>query len=169
MRNSPVADLLGNEATSVECMHCGIPMTSHMGSSGHVRYFRCGSCHRWVSTTYRDVFRVDSKLRAVGPPSDVARVDFARVKDRLERWLASLEDQDPYRTLGVSPLDSPEKVRARYHALALERHPDRGGSIEKMREINDAYERITTHRERRRMEALAPVGVGGAELPANSR
>jgi hypothetical protein len=167
MRNSPVADLLGDEATTVECTHCGVEMTSHLGSSGQVRYFRCGSCHRWVSTMYRDVLGADAKVRAVRPQPIGAKEDFARVKDRLERWLASLEQQDPYRALGVSPADSTDTIRVRYHQLALEKHPDRGGSPDAMREINDAYERIVHHRDRRRTEAL-PVR-SEVSLPASSR
>jgi curved DNA-binding protein CbpA len=74
--------------------------------------------------------------------------------------------------LGVSPLDSPEAVRTRYRELALERHPDRGGSEEKMRELNDAYERILRHRQRKKEEALAQrklVEDSEVSLPARSR
>ncbi len=71
--------------------------------------------------------------------------------------------------LGVSPSDSPEVVRARFRELALERHPDRGGSEAKMRELNLAYEKILRHRQRKRIEALeagsAPVR-GAVVLPA---
>ena len=35
----------------------------HRGSSQRVKYYRCGSCHRWVSSTYTDVFRADTKVR----------------------------------------------------------------------------------------------------------
>jgi hypothetical protein len=169
MRNSPVADLLGDEGTAVDCMHCGIPMTSHMGSSGQVRYFRCASCHRWVSSTYCDILSADSKLRARRPQPAAERPNFAQVKDRLERWLASLEQQDPYRSLGVSPLDSTDAIRARYHQLALERHPDRGGSPDAMKDLNEAYDRIVGHRETRRAQALPAAARARSPLPASSR
>jgi hypothetical protein len=169
MRNSPVADLLEDEGTTVECTHCGVQMTSHMGSSGQVRYFRCASCHRWVSTMYRDVLGADAKVRALRPHPMGAREDFAQVKDRLERWLAALEEKDPYRALGVSPVDSTDAIRVRYHQLALEKHPDRGGSPDEMREINDAYERIVHHRDRRRTEALPASARSEVSLPASSR
>jgi len=74
--------------------------------------------------------------------------------------------------LGVSPLDSPDTVRTRYRELALERHPDRGGSAEKMRELNDAYERILRHRQRKREETLAQRKLSEesvVSLPARSR
>lgn len=158
------------ENVEVECTHCGVRMTPNAGQ--RVRYFRCGSCHRWVSSTYTDVLRADSKMRT-HPVKDTAEADarFLEVKDRLDRWLTSLEDQDPYRVLGVSPLDSPDVVRARYRELALERHPDRGGSPEKMRELNAAYERILKHRQRKRHEALsAGTSVDATSvLPARSR
>lgn len=121
---------------------------------------------------YSDVFRADAKVRT-HPVKDTGAQDeqFIEVKDRLDRWLSALEEQDPYRLLGVSPLDSADTVRARYHALAMEQHPDRGGSAEKMRELNAAYERILRHRQRKRQEALsagAPV-ASASVLPARSR
>lgn len=161
------------ENVEVECTHCGVRMTLHEGSGRRVKYFRCGSCHRWVSSTYTDIFRTDAKLRT-HPAKDTSAEDarFVQVKERLERWLAAVEEQDPYHVLGVSPLDSPEAVRTRYRELAMERHPDRGGSVEKMRELNDAYERILRHRQRKKEEALAQrklVGDSEVSLPARSR
>jgi hypothetical protein len=159
------------ENVEVECTHCGVRMTSHAGP--RVKYFRCGSCHRWVSSTYTDVFRADAKMRT-HPVKEKTEGDerFIAVKDRLEQWLAALDEQDPYRVLGVSPLDSPEVVRARFKELALERHPDRGGSEAQMRELNVAYEKILRHRQRKRIEALesgAAPTRGATVLPARGR
>jgi DnaJ-like protein len=156
------------ENVEVECTHCGVRMTGHSGP--RVKYFRCGSCHRWVSSVYTDVFRSDAKMRT-HPVKEKTEGDaqFLAVKDRLEAWLAAIDDQDPYRVLGVSPSDSPEAVRARFRELALERHPDRGGSEAKMRELNLAYEKILRHRQRKRIEALeAGSGQvrGASALPA---
>jgi hypothetical protein len=153
------------EGVEVECTHCGIRMTTHLGSSAQVRYFRCASCHRWVSSMYTDVLRADAKVRTHAIVDEPVRApQFDAVKSRLDRWLSALEDQDPYRALGVSPLDSPEKIRDRYRELALSAHPDRGGTVERMRDLNLAYERITGHRERRRTEALE-AGIA-APVPA---
>ena len=139
------------EGVEVECTHCGIKMTPHMGSGRRIRYFRCGSCHRWVSSSYAEIFRADAKMRTRVPQPEVTDdQDFAAVKQRLERWLNALEDQDPYRVLGVSPLASPQEVRERYRELAFRTHPDRGGSSDRMREVNLAYERILNHQERGR-------------------
>jgi hypothetical protein len=157
----------------VECTHCGVRMTMHEGSGRRVKYFRCGSCHRWVSSTYTDIFRSDAKLRTHAVKDTSAEdATFIQVKGRLDRWLAALEEQDPYHVLGVSPLDSPEAVRTRYRELAMERHPDRGGSAEKMGELNDAYERILRHRQRKSDEAMAQrklVEDSGVSFPARSR
>ena len=171
--NSAAVNWQTLENVEVECTHCGVRMTLHEGTGRRVKYFRCGSCHRWVSSTYTEIFRSDAKLRT-HPVKDTTALDahFGEVKDRLERWLSALEEQDPYRLLGVSPLDSADVVRTRYRELAMERHPDRGGSAEKMRELNDAYERILRHRQRKREEALAQrklVEDSSAALPARSR
>lgn len=154
------------EGVEVECTHCGVRMTSQHGQK--IRYFRCAGCHRWISSSYTEVLRGDAQMRT-WPQRDevVLSAEFNAAKGRLERWLAAVEDQDPYRALGVSPLDSPDVVRARYRELALERHPDRGGSARQMSELNDAYERILRHRARRAAEALTPRAAPAApELPA---
>ncbi len=141
------------ENVEVECTHCGVRMSGHSGPS--IKYFRCGSCQRWVSSTYTEVFRSDAKMRThpVREKTDGDR-RFLAAKDKLEAWLAALDEQDPYQLLGVSPSDSPETVRSRFHELALERHPDRGGSEAKMRELNVAYEKILRHRQRPRGAAV---------------
>src|SRR6218665_1060810 len=143
------------ENVEVECTHCGVRMAGHSGP--RIKYFRCGSCHRWGSSTYTEGFRADAKMRT------------HPVKEKTEageRFLAAQEEQDPHRVGGVSPRDSVEVVRARFRELALERHPDRGGSEAQMRELNLAYEKILRHRER--AEARQPVRapVRASVLPA---
>ncbi|MDQ3262976.1 MAG: J domain-containing protein [Myxococcota bacterium] len=118
-----------------------------------MQYFRCPRCRRWISSTYADVLRSDSKFQArpVGSQQKPA-ADFEAVKSRLERWLSSLDDQDPYRLLGVSPVDSDVQIKTRYRELAMQSHPDRGGDADRMRTLNLAYERILSHRARRASE-----------------
>lgn len=147
---------------ALECTHCQVPMSRHDGSGGVVRYFRCPRCLRWVSSTYAEVLQSDSKFRR--RPEDDARraAQFREVKARLERWLEALDDQDPYRCLGLSPSAPVEEVRARFHQLALEHHPDRGGSAAQMRKINEAYERVLASREaakRREEQVVAAVAL----------
>jgi len=143
------------EDVDVECTHCGVRMTTHLGSGARVRYFHCSGCHRWVSSTYSEVLRADAKVRSRPKGDGGFFSSFDQVKERLEQWLSGLEGKDPYRTLGVRPSDSPERIRERYRELAVANHPDRGGSLERMREINEAYERVSRHRERREAELLA--------------
>jgi hypothetical protein len=135
-------------------------MTCHLGSGAQVRYFHCASCHRWVSSTYSEVLRADAKVRA-RRRGEADGGAFSNVKERLERWLHAIDGQDPYRTLGVSKNDTPERIRERYRELALANHPDRGGSVEKMRQLNEAYERIALHREGR-MRGVVPVQLPSA-------
>ncbi len=134
----------------VECTHCGVAMSEHSGSGSRIRYFCCPCCRRWFSSTYAEIFRADAKIRIVGDkPIALDDTDFAAVKKRLEQWLTELESQDPYRVLGISPRDSVEKVKTRYRQLALEQHPDRGGSAERMKELNLAYGRIANRENHR--------------------
>ena len=158
------ADLLGD--VEVECTRCGIRMTAHLGSGQRVRYFQCSGCHRWVSSVYAEVFRANAQIRtrpAAAPVEPDASFD--RVKERLERWLSAIEDQDPYRVLGVSPLASPGEVKERYRELAFRTHPDRGGNAERMRELNLAYERVLDHQTGRRLRALESGSRGDERTP----
>tara|TARA_B110001454_G_scaffold213311_1_gene231271 strand:+ start:2427 stop:3251 length:825 start_codon:yes stop_codon:yes gene_type:complete len=53
-------------------------------------------------------------------------------------------NQDPYTILGVSPDADEKAVKKAYKKLAMKHHPDReGGSETKMKEISEAYSRIT--------------------------
>jgi hypothetical protein len=141
---------------ALECTHCHARMSEHAGSGGTIRYFRCGSCHRWVSTAYAEVLRGDTKFKAcpADPPEDLG---FTEVKARLEEWLTQLDRQDPYRILGVSRRDSAEDIKRRYRELALQQHPDLGGSPERMSALNAAYEQLSRHHR--------PVSVRPARLP----
>ena len=161
------ADLMDD--VEVECTRCGIRMTAHLGNGQCVRYFQCAGCHRWVSSVYAEVFRANAQIRtrrASGPvPPDAS---FDQVKARLERWLTAIEDQDPYRVLGVSPLASSGEIKDRYRELAFRTHPDRGGNPERMRELNLAYERILDHQARRRDAALTAPQRAPADLGATT-
>lgn len=170
--NRPVARGEDWSDLTVECTQCGVSMTAQMQSGSKVRYFRCGKCHRWVSSTYAEVLRADAKFKATRPTE--TRDDggqFAQIKDRLERWLAALDEQDPYRVLGVSPHDPTERVRSKYRELALNTHPDRpGGSAERMRQLNLAYERVLDHRSRTEAGSVfRRPALATAASPARSR
>jgi hypothetical protein len=143
MNDSPAR--AAQQDLDVECTHCGIPMTSQLGSSQQVRYFHCSSCHRWTTDSYTEVFRADTKMRARLPGSPVGSA-FHEVKSRIASWLGGLDASDPYRLLGVKPSDTIDAIRERYKILARENHPDRGGSQERMQHINAAYEQILKDR-----------------------
>jgi len=49
------------------------------------------------------------------------------------------EFTDYYKVLGIPPSATNEKVKEAYRKLALAYHPDVGGSVKKMSEINEAY------------------------------
>lgn len=144
------------ENVEVECTHCNAKMAMHTGGGGEVRYFRCTSCRRTVSSMYaHDALRADVKMRTRPLRQPVEGLVPESTREKLERFLGALDAQDPYRTLGVSPSLSPEAIRARYRELAMAAHPDRGGSLDRMRELNLAYERIQAHQARRHAAAVA--------------
>jgi hypothetical protein len=47
--------------------------------------------------------------------------------------------QDYYRILGANEDDSPREIERLYKRLAHQRHPDRGGSEDEMKALNEAY------------------------------
>lgn len=137
------AESVKGTAVSVECTFCGVEMSGYSGVASGVRYFRCHSCRRCFSSMYAEIFSADAEVRVVsGSREEVAAEDFAAVKQRLEQWLSQIDSQDPYRVLGLSRKDSFENIKSRYRELAFERHPDRGGSAEQMKELNLAYGRL---------------------------
>ena len=148
------------ETNDVECTFCGVHMTSHIGSGGQVRYFHCPGCQRWTTSMYAEVFRADSKMRTRAPGSGGSK-GFGEVKTRLQLWLKSLEVKSPWDVLGCKPSDSELVIRERYLTLARQHHPDRGGQVEQMALVNEAYEEILASRERRR------IGLPGA-LPTGT-
>lgn len=150
------------EDVDVECTQCGVRMSSHVGSGRQVRYFHCPSCSRWTTSVYTEVLRGDTKMRSRPAGAPLPAQPSGSIKQRLESWLQSLAGSDPYRTLGVTPSISEAGLRERYLCLARTHHPDKGGDVEQMRRINDAYERVLGFREQNR----APLRPG---LPLASR
>src|SRR5690606_16110636 len=128
------------ENVAVECTHCNARMEMHVGGGGGIRYFRCSSCSRWVTSMYAaDALKADVKMRTRPLRQAGEQLVNAATRSKLERFLGALEASDPYRTLGMSPHASPDQLRARYRELAMAAHPDRGGSAEQMRELNLAW------------------------------
>ena len=62
--------------------------------------------------------------------------------------------KDPYKILGVSPNSSDDEIKAKYRDLAKKYHPDNYANnplsdlaVQKMQEINDAYDYIIKNRK----------------------
>jgi hypothetical protein len=71
--------------------------------------------------------------------------------------VAAPAEPDPFATLGLPPDADATAVRAARRRLALKLHPDRGGDIEQMQEINVAFE-----------EAMARLEEAGDAAPASA-
>jgi hypothetical protein len=132
------------DSESLFCELCETEMSNQTPPGRAVRYFHCARCGRWVASNYGEELvrahtaRVASRARAAAGDGD----ELDRVKERLRTWLQALDERDPYHVLGVSPSASEDRVRARFHELALQHHPDHGGDAEQMRKVNEAFDRI---------------------------
>jgi hypothetical protein len=78
---------------------------------------------------------------------------------------------DPYAVLQIDPSATMDEVRAARRRLAFDRHPDRGGSVEAMRELNVAFDAIVAHLTGRRplLTARREPEPPPAPAPASSR
>lgn len=50
-----------------------------------------------------------------------------------------MEEFNPYQILGVTPDMNLKSVKAAYHRLALQHHPDRGGDSETYKKLKEAF------------------------------
>jgi molecular chaperone DnaJ len=70
--------------------------------------------------------------------------------------------RDYYEVLGVSKEASADEVKKAFRRAAVEHHPDRGGSEEKFKEINEAYEVLKDESKRKRYDQFGHAGVGSS-------
>ncbi len=134
--------------TRLTCQLCDAPMTLQAREGSPVRYHHCAHCGRWVASNYRDeLLRTGTTRVAREAPKPDAAADFDRIKARMAAWMKQLDESDPYHVLGISPRASDDAVRARFHQLALENHPDRGGDANRMRRILNAWEQVRRIRQ----------------------
>lgn len=68
--------------------------------------------------------------------------------------------RDYYEVLGVSKDASADEIKKAFRKLAIEHHPDRGGSEDKFKEINEAYEVLKDPEKRTRYDQFGHAGVG---------
>lgn len=69
---------------------------------------------------------------------------------------------DYYKTLGVPRDASADEIKKAFRKLAREHHPDAGGSEEKFKEINEAYEVLSDEKKR---QVYDQFGSAGGKMP----
>ncbi len=74
-----------------------------------------------------------------------------------------MSKRDYYEVLGVSKSASADEIKKAFRRLAVQYHPDKeGGSEEKFKEINEAYDVLKDAQKRQRYDQFGHAGVGGA-------
>lgn len=73
-----------------------------------------------------------------------------------------MSKRDYYEILGIGKNASADEIKKAYRRLAVQHHPDKeGGSDEKFKEINEAYEVLKDESKRKRYDQFGHAGVGG--------
>ncbi len=62
----------------MDCRFCSVPMESHAGSGGLVRYYHCAKCQRWATNVYDEVYR-----EAFRPPEHTPNREVGMESDGL--------------------------------------------------------------------------------------
>lgn len=74
-----------------------------------------------------------------------------------------MSKRDYYEVLGVSKSASADELKKAYRRLAVQHHPDKeGGSEDKFKELNEAYDVLKDSQKRQRYDQFGHAGVGGA-------
>ncbi len=68
--------------------------------------------------------------------------------------------KDYYDILGVSRNASPEEIKKAFYKLAHKHHPDKGGSSDKFKEINEAYQVLSNKEKRAQYDKFGRVFEG---------
>src|SRR3989338_8651055 len=69
--------------------------------------------------------------------------------------------KDYYKILWITKSASQEEVKKAYYKLAHQYHPDKGGSEEKFKEINEAYQILSDKEKRTQYDRFGRVFEGG--------
>src|SRR3989344_6316285 len=72
---------------------------------------------------------------------------------------------DYYKTLGVSKTASEEDIKKAFRKLAHKYHPDRGGDEAKFKEINEAYQVLSSKEKRAQYDRFGRVFTSGNGQP----
>jgi len=70
--------------------------------------------------------------------------------------------KDYYEVLGVGKSASDDEIKKAFRRLAVQHHPDRGGSEDDFKEVNEAYEVLKDHDKRKRYDQFGHAGVGSS-------
>jgi len=66
--------------------------------------------------------------------------------------------KDYYKILGVSENVTPEELKSAYKKLVKEHHPDKGGDVQKMQEINEAHDTLKDTKKREEYDTIRKYG-----------
>lgn len=69
--------------------------------------------------------------------------------------------KDYYKILGINKNASKEEVKKAFRKLALEHHPDKGGSEAKFKEINEAYSVLSDDKKRAQYDQFGTADFNG--------
>jgi hypothetical protein len=155
---------MAEPAPEFDCRQCGLPLILMQPGGSPVGYYRCPRCDRQIATSYGEALRHTARPHATANDRAQAELrdsELRGVRERLDRWLAKAEGNDPFLTLGLRPNASLAEARERFHDLALQHHPDRGGNAEQMRRLIEAYDVV-----RDRLSKAARSGPPEAPRPA---
>ena len=72
-------------------------------------------------------------------------------------------NKDYYKILGVSNKATNTEIRKAYHKLAHKYHPDKGGDEKKFKEINEAYQTLSSNEKRAQYDKFGRVFERGAQ------
>lgn len=135
-------------STNVELRNDGLPYSNRRppADAGVAVYFmhkgkqQCIPCDRWddVGDNMHAIRLTVQALRGIDRWGSGSMVD-AAFSGFKALPAATVTSSPWYFILGVPENASPELIRDAYRDLSLRHHPDRGGSVERMTEINTAY------------------------------
>ncbi|MHB8416808.1 MAG: J domain-containing protein [Myxococcales bacterium] len=146
-------------APELDCRQCGLPLLFLRSPRSPVGYYRCPRCDRLVASSDAGALEVTAtprEQRASRAEAEERERALRPFRDRLDRWLAVAEGRDPFAALGLRPGADLAEARERFHDLALQHHPDRGGDAERMRKLIEAYDQVRDRLARAAREAPAP-------------
>ena len=66
--------------------------------------------------------------------------------------------KDYYKVLGVEKNASQDEVKRAFRKLAHEHHPDKGGSADKFKEVNEAYQTLSDDQKRAQYDQFGSAG-----------